>query len=167
MLCARSPRSCLPITWASLPGSPSAALTAGTISLYGCTCSSWWPTPPSSRCWLVGPISATKTKTSPDTASEDRMHSNKVPIHERAFSVGDIIGVNAYRIKLDALKQRLREGGYHIRETPHFLVCRRPASPVLLVHWFPQVAVDGNLGHYLMEELQPLGMLANPQRYGD
>ncbi len=95
------------------------------------------------------------------------MPSNKVPIHERAFSVGDITGVNAYRIKLDALKQRLREGGYHIRETPHFLVCQRPGNPTLLVHWFPQVAIDGNLGHYLMEELQPLGMLANLRRYGD
>ncbi len=95
------------------------------------------------------------------------MPSNKVPIHERAFSAGDITAVNAYRIKLAALKQRLSEGGYQIRETPHFLVCQRPTSPTLLVHWFPQVAIDGNLGHYLMEELRPLGMLANQQRYGD
>src|SRR5579864_1399462 len=96
--------------------------------------------------------------------------ARQIPIRERAFAMGDMIGINSYRVKLDALQRRLSEGGYHIHETPHFLVClppESPAAPTLLVHWFPQHAIDSNLGHYLMEELKPLGMLANPQQYGE
>jgi SAM-dependent methyltransferase len=90
--------------------------------------------------------------------------------------MGNIIGVNAHRVRLDSLKRRLREGGYQLHATPHFLVCHQPgppavlaasSAPTLLIHWFSPDAIDSNLGHYLMEELKPLGMLANPRQYGE
>lgn len=96
-----------------------------------------------------------------------------IPIQERACAMGNIIGVNAYHVRLDALKRRLIEGGYDSHETPHFLVCCRPepstapGASMLLVHWFAPDAIDSNLGHYLMEELKPLGLLANAQQYGE
>jgi SAM-dependent methyltransferase len=100
--------------------------------------------------------------------------ARQIPIQERAFAMGDIVGVNAYRVRLDTLQRRLSEGGYHIHATPHFMLCRQPRAapgisnaPTLLIHWFAPAAIDSNLGHYMMEELKPPGLLANQQHYGD
>ncbi len=96
--------------------------------------------------------------------------SRRVRLQERAFQVGDIVGVNAFHINLELLKQRFIEGGYQVIETPHFWVCLRPAMsamPTMLVHWFAPEAIDADLGHYFMEELKPHGLLANPLAYGN
>ncbi|MFL5704074.1 MAG: methyltransferase domain-containing protein [Ktedonobacteraceae bacterium] len=93
--------------------------------------------------------------------------SHGVPLRERAFVVGNVIGVNAYRINRTLLKQRLIEGNYQVQETPHFFLALRPAVPTILVHWFAPEAIDADLGHYFMEELKPLGVLEGPQDYGD
>jgi hypothetical protein len=36
-----------------------------------------------------------------------------------------------------------------------------------VVHWFAPQAVDSDLGHHFMEELKPLGLLGDPQSFGD
>ncbi len=83
------------------------------------------------------------------SSSSHTVSSRQVPFQERAFSLGDIIGVNAYRVNRDVLKQRLAEGGYQVHTTPHFLVCQQPGAPTIVVHWFPPAAIDGDLGHHL------------------
>lgn len=93
--------------------------------------------------------------------------SHGVPFRERAFVVGGVIGVNAYRINRALLKQRLIEGKYQVLETPHFFLAIRTAVPVMLIHWFAPEAIDADLGRYFMEELKPLGVLKGPQDYGD
>lgn len=95
-----------------------------------------------------------------------------MPAGLATFTMTTITGVNAYGAELDMLKRRMAEGGYRIQATPHFLLGRHDPGapgglPALLVHWFPPDAIDSNLGHYLKEELKPLGILANPQQYGD
>jgi hypothetical protein len=93
--------------------------------------------------------------------------SRRVPFQERAFLLGNIIGVNAYRVKRASLQQRLTELGYQVHETPHFLVGRKAKTPTVVAHWFAPMAVDNELGYYFMEELKPLGMLATPQDFAD
>lgn len=39
--------------------------------------------------------------------------------------------------------------------------------PDILVHWFAPEAIDSDLGHYMMEELKPLGILEDTGAYGD
>jgi SAM-dependent methyltransferase len=90
-----------------------------------------------------------------------------VPFRERAFVVGNVIGVNAYRINRTLLKQRLIEGKYQVQETSHFFLALRTAVPTMLVHWFAPEAIDADLGRYFMEELKPLEVLEDPQDYGD
>jgi methyltransferase family protein len=101
------------------------------------------------------------------SSSSHTVSSRQVPFQERAFSLGDIIGVNAYRINRDALKQRLVEGGYQVHTTPHFLVCQQPGAPTIVVHWFPPAAIDGDLGHHFLEELKPFGILAVLRGFSD
>ncbi|MGI9058282.1 MAG: methyltransferase domain-containing protein [Ktedonobacteraceae bacterium] len=91
----------------------------------------------------------------------------QVRFQERAFPMGKMIGVNAYRINRIALKQRLIDGEYALHETPHFLVCTKTAAPTMIVHWFSPKAIDSDLGQYFMEELKPLGILANVESFGD
>jgi hypothetical protein len=55
--------------------------------------------------------------------------SKGVPFQERAIPIGNVIGVNSYRIKRTSLKERMREGGYQILETPHFLIGLHEPSP--------------------------------------
>src|SRR5260221_5610069 len=96
------------------------------------------------------------------------MSPRKVPIQERAVRVGDITGVNGYRANRALLKQRFAEGGYHLDETEHFLLFTRALAPTtILVHWFAPEEIDGNIGDYFLHELNPLGILAHPQDFGE
>ena len=81
----------------------------------------------------------------------------RVLFQERAFLLGNIIGVNAYRVKRASLKQRLTEIGYQVHETPHFLVGRKAKTPTMVVHWFAPTAVDNEMGYYFMEEKERFG----------
>ncbi len=91
----------------------------------------------------------------------------RVPVQERAFSIGDLTGINGYRANRTLLKQRLTEGGYHLQETPHFLLCTRTAAPsTILVHWFAPEEIDADVGNTFMQELRPLGLLSHPQQFG-
>lgn len=92
----------------------------------------------------------------------------KVPIKERSFTMGNIVGVNGYRINRNLLKQRFAEGCYQLHETPHFLLFTRSEAPSLIVvHWFAPEEIDANIGDYFMQELKPFGILVNAQDFGD
>src|SRR5215472_12683944 len=93
--------------------------------------------------------------------------ARKVPFQERAIITGKFIGVNAYRVNQAALAQLITTAGYHTHETPHFMICTQTYSPTILVHRFAPAEIDADLGHYFMQELKPLGLLAQPQDYGD
>jgi len=91
----------------------------------------------------------------------------KIPLQERAFPMGNILGINGYRVNRTSLKLHLAEKGYQVHETPHFLLGLLPEAPTVLVHWFAPKAIDADLGHYFMEELKPLGLLAHPEAFGN
>ena len=95
------------------------------------------------------------------------MHPQKVPFRERAFATGEFIGVNGYRVNHAAFAQLISENGYHIHETPHFMICTQTHHPTILVHRFAPEEIDADLGRYFMQELKPVGLLARPQAYGD
>ena len=97
-----------------------------------------------------------------------RLKRVAVPVQERAFSIGNIVGINGYRANRTLLKQRFAEGGYEFRETPHFLLCTRVEAPTtILVHWFTPEEIDADIGHTFVEELKPLGFVVNAQNFGD
>ena len=100
-------------------------------------------------------------------SSSAQRSSQRIPIRERAFPVGNVVGVNGYRANRTLLRQRLVEGGYQVYETPHFIVGCRSGSPSLVVHWFAPEAINADLGRYFLEELKPIGLLAQPQGFGD
>ena len=103
--------------------------------------------------------------TSYNTSHDTR--ARKVPFRERAFISGNLIGVNAYHVNQAALAQLITSAGYQIHETSHFTICTQMYSPTILVHRFAPAAIDADLGHYFMQELKPLGLLKQPQDYGD
>src|SRR5215469_10789616 len=92
----------------------------------------------------------------------------KVSSRERTIVVGDVIGINGYRVDRDALKKRFAEGGYQARETAHFLLFTRAEAPMtVVVHWFAPEAVNADLGDYCIRELKPLGILRVAQDFSD
>src|SRR5579859_5087041 len=100
--------------------------------------------------------------------TEDISFSNarlkRVPIQERAFTIGDLTGINGYHANRTLLKQRFSEGGYHLQETSHFLLCTRAAAPsTILVHWFAPAEIDADIGNIFIQELKPLGLFSNAQ----
>ena len=101
------------------------------------------------------------------SSSSDAMSTKRVRFQERAFPMGNVIGLNAYHVNREALKRRLADGGYTVRETLHFLVCQQPGTPTIIVHWFSPKEFDSDLGQRFMEELKPLGILANQQSFSN
>ncbi|MGB8343548.1 MAG: class I SAM-dependent methyltransferase [Ktedonobacteraceae bacterium] len=103
-----------------------------------------------------------------DSQTSARNKPRQVPIQERAISVGNVVGVNGYRVNLASLKQRFGEDGYQLHETPHFLLFRREQTPsTVVIHWFPPEAIDTDIEYYFMQELQQSGILVKPQDYTD
>ncbi len=104
------------------------------------------------------------------TRNSQKLHANpkKVSSRERTIVVGDVIGVNGYRVNRAALRQRFSEGGYQSHETPHFLLFTRSEPPtIVVVHWFAPDAIDADLGDHVIQELKPLGILAQVQNFSD
>ena len=93
----------------------------------------------------------------------------RVPVKERAFTVGGVVGINGYRVNKQTLKRRFaEEGGYQLHETPHFLLCKRAETPkTVIVHWFAPEEIDADIGHYFMQELKPLGIFEQGPCFGD
>ena len=91
----------------------------------------------------------------------------RVPIRDRAYTMGDLIGVNGYHANRASLKLRFAEGGYVLQETPHFLLCTREAAPSnILVHWLAPSEIDADIGTLFMHELKPLGLLSDAEHFG-
>lgn len=93
----------------------------------------------------------------------------KVRIQERSFTMGNIVGVNAYRVNRELLKQRfVQDGGYQLHETEHFLLFTRDQAPTtVLVHWFAPEEIDANIGDAFLTELKAPGLLQNEQHFSD
>src|SRR5215467_7029418 len=92
----------------------------------------------------------------------------KVSSRERTIVVGDVIGINGYRVDRDALKKHFSEGGYQARETAHFLLFSRAEAPTMVVvHWFAPEAVNADVGDYIIQELKLLGILRVAQDFSD
>ena len=99
--------------------------------------------------------------------SSSHLRVKRVPIRDRAYTMGDLTGINGYYANRTALKQRFAEGGYLLQETPHFLLCTRTAAPsTILVHWFAPHEIDADIGNTFMQELKPLGLLADAHQFG-
>jgi len=99
--------------------------------------------------------------------SSSHTRHKRVPIQERSFTSGDLIGINGFHANRTLLKQRFSEGGYHLQETPHFLLCTRTAAPsTILVHWLAPAEIDADIGNLFIRELKPLGLLCNAQQFG-
>jgi SAM-dependent methyltransferase len=93
--------------------------------------------------------------------------SKKIPIRERSVSIGNVVGINGYRVNKIALQQRFAEGGYALAETPHFSVFTRDIAPSLfVVHSFAPEFIDADVGNFLLDELKPLGLLKSEQDFG-
>lgn len=91
----------------------------------------------------------------------------RVPIRDRAFTIGDLTCINAYHANRTLLKQRFLEGGYRIQESPHFILCTRTTAPsTILVHWLSPEEIDANIGNMFMQELKPPGLLSDAQQFG-
>lgn len=90
----------------------------------------------------------------------------RVRFEERAYALGDFVGVNGYRVNLAAFQRLMVEGGYAVEETGHFLVGRRANGPVVLVHWFAPEEIDSDLGRFFMQELRPRGIVTKPEDFG-
>ena len=99
--------------------------------------------------------------------SSSHTHHKRVPIQERAFITGDLIGINGYQANRTLLKQRFLEGGYQLQETPHFLLCTRTAVPsTILVHWLAPEEIDADIGKKFIQELKPLGLISMHNNLG-
>jgi 2-polyprenyl-3-methyl-5-hydroxy-6-metoxy-1,4-benzoquinol methylase len=99
--------------------------------------------------------------------SSSHPRPKRVPIRERAFTIGDLTGINGYHANQTLLKQRFSEGGYQLQETPHFMLCTRTAVPsTILMHWLAPEEIDADIGKKFMQELKPLGLISDTQQFG-
>lgn len=83
--------------------------------------------------------------------------------------IDDLVVVNGHNVHLASLKRQFVAGGYGVQETAHFLLFTRPgqeAPSTVLVHRFGRQEMNANIKHYLMIELQPLGLLKRSSDYG-
>ncbi|MBA2287379.1 MAG: methyltransferase domain-containing protein [Ktedonobacteraceae bacterium] len=56
---------------------------------------------------------------------------------------------------------------FQVEATPHFLLAHKPESQwTVVVHRFPLEEVDNNIGHYLMQELTPYGLMESDEAFG-
>ncbi|MBO0795748.1 MAG: class I SAM-dependent methyltransferase, partial [Ktedonobacteraceae bacterium] len=95
-------------------------------------------------------------------------------LYDRAIPVGEVAVIHGAHLRSRALQRRLRQLGYHVFETPHFLYCRGTKAfpvpslkPILLVHWFTPDDLHTNIPHYLVEELKPFGGIPDNRRLGE
>lgn len=93
--------------------------------------------------------------------------TRKIPIQERSVLVDDLIVVNGHKANRSSLTQQFAQGGYCVQETAHFLLFTRQETPsTILIHFFGPKELHADIKHYLMYELQPLGLLKQSRDYG-
>jgi SAM-dependent methyltransferase len=94
--------------------------------------------------------------------------NKNVSIQERSVLVGEMIVVNGHGANLTSLKQRFAEGGYHVQETPHFLLFTRSEAPsTILVHRFTLEEMNADIKQYVVYELKPLGLITRSSDFGE
>jgi len=90
----------------------------------------------------------------------------RVSLQERTLPVGNIVGINGYRVNKATLRKSIEDEGYTIYETPHFFVVIRSMYPsVIVIHWFAPTEIDAHIGDYILQELKPLGVLTDVEDY--
>ncbi len=98
----------------------------------------------------------------------DSPKQKKVSLQERAFTMGEFIGINGYRMNRTVLKNHFAEIGYHMCETSHFLIGQHLSfSKKLVIHWFAPEEIDVTLGSYFLSDLKPLGILSQSHQFSD
>lgn len=103
----------------------------------------------------------------PET-SKVRANVRRVSLQERTLPVGNVVGINGYRVNRAALRQQIEEENYALYETQHFFVVIRPIFPsMIVIHWFAPAELDASLGDFILQELKPLGVLTDIQDYDD
>ncbi len=93
-------------------------------------------------------------------------NARRVSLQERTLPVGNIVGINGYRVNKAMLRKSIEDEGYIIHETPHFFVVIRSMFPsVIVIHWFALAEIDARIGDYILQELKPLGVLTDVEDY--
>jgi len=92
----------------------------------------------------------------------------KVSLQERTLPVGNVVGINGYRVNKATFRKSIEDEGHYIYETPHFFVVMRSTFPsVIVIHWFAPGELDARLGDYILQELKPLGILTDTRDFDD
>ena len=95
-------------------------------------------------------------------------NTRRVSLQERTLPVGNVVGINGYRVNKVSLRKSIEDEGHYIHETPHFFVVIRSTFPsVVVIHWFAPKEIDARLGDYIVQELKPLGVLTDTQDLDD
>ena len=101
-------------------------------------------------------------------AEASNANVRRVSLQERTLPVGNVVGINGYRVNKIALRKSIEDEGHHIYETLHFFVVIRSTFPcVIVIHWFAPEELDARLGDYIVQELKPLGVLTDTQDLDD
>ncbi|MBO0791484.1 MAG: class I SAM-dependent methyltransferase [Ktedonobacteraceae bacterium] len=104
----------------------------------------------------------------------DSFHMQEIHIQDRIVTIGAFAVMRRFGVNHRALKRRLLQLGYHIDETPHFLLCRCLNIPppnampaTIVVHWFMPEDLHTSISSHLVEEMRPFGCIPNNQRLGE
>ncbi|GAC1458316.1 MAG: hypothetical protein PVS3B3_08590 [Ktedonobacteraceae bacterium] len=90
----------------------------------------------------------------------------RVSLQERTLPVGNVVGINGYKVNKAILRKSIADEGHTIYETSHFFVVLRSMFPsVVVIHWFAPAQIDVRLGDYIIQELRPLGILTDTEDY--
>ena len=90
----------------------------------------------------------------------------RVSLQERTLPVGNIVGINGYKVNKAMLRKSIEDEGYTISETPHFFVIIRSMVPsVIVIHWFAPEELNSRLGDYILQELKPLGAITDVEDF--
>jgi SAM-dependent methyltransferase len=100
-------------------------------------------------------------------AAANKISPKAVALRDRAIRMGNIIGINGYRLNRATLREHFTAIGYQTHETTHFLLCLHQNEPTILVHWFAPEDVDANVGYYCIEELKMFSLPTGPQQFSD
>lgn len=100
-------------------------------------------------------------------ATANKSSSRGIALRDRAIRMGNIVGINGYRLNRPTLRDHFVAIGYQTHETPHFLLCTHRDKPTVLIHWFAPEDVNVNVGYFCIEELRAFGLPAGPQEFSD
>ncbi len=95
-----------------------------------------------------------------------KLNVKRVSLQERTLPVGNVVGINGYRVNKATLRKSIEDEGYVIHETTHFFVVMRSVYPsVIVLHWFAPAEIDARIGDFILDELKPLGALTDVEDF--